>query len=194
MTKGLKIIAHVAYTGNIHSAMSGLTAEQQRRMEENRRKAMQKLAAKKRPAPPSTAASLSGAVMPPQPKRPAPSMSRDLMATPQCTINHSSRDQPFAQPPPKQFQSKFYTRGQSSQRQSIMTSTSSSSSSSSTSTFWRGSRGGGRGRGGSNYVPLKAKITATVTLASRRRFKVLVPYDSDLIQVFKEIPSRTYGK
>lgn len=44
------------------------------------------------------------------------------------------------------------------------------------------------------FAALQKKICANFTLVSRTQFKAIVPYDSSLIEVFKMIPSRSYGR
>lgn len=44
------------------------------------------------------------------------------------------------------------------------------------------------------YIPLKAKIKACFVLVSKEKFEVRVPYDTGVINVFKKINTRNYGK
>ena len=44
------------------------------------------------------------------------------------------------------------------------------------------------------FTELQHKIKANVTMVSKTRFKVMVGYDSTLIEIFKKMPTRSYGK
>ncbi len=45
-----------------------------------------------------------------------------------------------------------------------------------------------------NFAEIRRKIKANFTLISKSRFKVVVQYDTMLIEIFKKVPSRAYGK
>ena len=154
-----------------------MTAEQQRRIEENRKKALQKLAARKRAA---SGVSGSGELAP-QPKRPP-------LRPPQSALSHYTAPASSAGCGSHEPRLEHVKTASSS--------STSSRSSSSTCSSYRDGKGffKGKGRGNkSSYTSLKTVITVSVVLASRTRFKVVVPYNAELIQLFKTIPSRSYG-
>ena len=57
-----------------------------------------------------------------------------------------------------------------------------------------GSYSGTDGPSRPKFAALQKRICANLTLVSRTRFKAVVPYDSSLIEVFKKMPSRSYGR
>lgn len=57
-----------------------------------------------------------------------------------------------------------------------------------------GSCSGTDGPSWPKFSALQKKISANLTLVSRSRFKAVAPYDASLIEVFKKMPSRSYGR
>lgn len=47
--------------------------------------------------------------------------------------------------------------------------------------------------GQTSFVTQKKQVMAVLTLVSPARFKVSVPYDGKLIELFKQVPSKKYG-
>ena len=43
------------------------------------------------------------------------------------------------------------------------------------------------------YTEIQQKIKANFILVSRSRFKVLVPYNNNVIEIFKKMTSKSYG-
>ena len=44
------------------------------------------------------------------------------------------------------------------------------------------------------FTAIQQRIKANLVLVSRSRFKVLVPYNTCVIEIFKKMPSKCYGK
>ena len=44
------------------------------------------------------------------------------------------------------------------------------------------------------FTAIQQRIKASLILVSRSRFKVLVPYNTCVIEIFKKMPSKCYGK
>jgi hypothetical protein len=44
------------------------------------------------------------------------------------------------------------------------------------------------------FTAIQQRIKASLVLVSRSRFKVLVPYNACIIEIFKKMPSKCYGK
>ena len=44
------------------------------------------------------------------------------------------------------------------------------------------------------FTAIQQRIKASLVLVSRSRFKVLVPYNTCVIEIFKKMPSKCYGK
>ena len=47
--------------------------------------------------------------------------------------------------------------------------------------------------GQTSFLTHKKQVMAVLTLVSPARFKVSVPYDGKLIELFKQVPSKKYG-
>lgn len=44
------------------------------------------------------------------------------------------------------------------------------------------------------FTAIQQRIKANLVLVSRSRFKVLVPYNTCVIEIFKKMPSKCYGE
>ena len=188
-----------------------LSAEQLRRMEENRRKAREKLAAKRlQPSPSSSHSTYKrvsvpprGDLGPPPAKRPA------IMTNPQ----HSSAQHKHMLPTTGYHGNhlrQFPQTSRSSSHEMPITSNSHCPVSkprtfppavpSSATDFYTNPKSTVRTSTVSQktqvpkFAPLQAKIKANMVLISRARFKVVVPYDSTVIELFKKMPTKSYGK
>ena len=175
--------------------MGVLSAEQLCRMEENRRRAREKLAGKRSGLP------LAGVMSPPVSERLGPpAAKRPTLDTGKITgsssLTNSGTSAQAPNPNPRLFlDSKLnISRFQDT-------------ASGSTKKLMFGSSAGKYNRAHSasavstHSAPLQMKfnelqkaVKANCTLISRTRFKVLVPYDPNVIDIFKQVPSRSYGE
>ena len=171
--------------------MGVLSAEQLCRMEENRRRAREKLAGKRSGLPLAGVMSqpVSERLGPPAAKRPT------LDTTGSSSLTNSSAPNPN----PRPFLDSKLSRLNVSRFQNTAPG--------STKKLMFGSSVGKYNRAHSSSAvsthsaPLQMKfnelqkaVKANCTLVSRTRFKVLVPYDPNLIDIFKQVPSRSYGE
>lgn len=170
--------------------MGVLSAEQLCRMEENKRRAREKLAGKRSglPLTGKMSPSVSETLGPPAAKRPtlhAGKLTGSSYLTNSGTSAQAPNPRPF-------LDSKFRFQN---------------TAPGSTKKFMFGSSAGKYNKAHSlsavsaHSAPLQMKfnelqkaVKANLTLVSRTRFKILVPYDPNLIDIFKQVPSRSYGE
>ena len=174
---------------------TGLSAEQLHRMEENKRKAREKLAGKR--SGPSLHVISSETFGPPAAKRPTletgSMIGNPLLTgcgTHEVTNAHTS---PVLQAPNPHLFLNSSKPNTSSFRSTPSISTKNFASVSvkynkapSSSTHPSLSQ--------PRFSELQKVIKATFVLVSRARFKLLVPYDRMLIEIFKQVPTKSYGK
>ena len=178
--------------------MGVLSVEQLCRMEENRRRAREKLAGKRSGLP------LAGVMSPPASERLGPpAAKRPTLDTGKITgsssLTNSSTSAHEPNPNPRPFLDSKSSKLNISRFQNT--------ASGSTKKLMFGSSAGKYNRAHSlssvstpsaplqmKFNELQKAVKANCTLVSRTRFKVLVPYDPNLIDIFKQVPSRSYGE
>lgn len=154
------------------AGVSGLSAEQQRRIEENRSRAREKLAIRKQQDKTNSVKS---------------SQNQHLLPPPRLTATHS------AEPHVRDGSGKHFTgRSQPDCSLTFKPSTSSNSSLTTRNQLTLGAVAAGNSV---KYTELvRHTIKANLTLISRQRFEIIVPYDKLAIEVFKKTPSNMYSK
>ena len=177
------------------TSMGVLSAEQLCRMEENKRRAREKLAGKRSglPLTGKMSPSVSETLGPPAVKRPTLHAGK-LTGSSYLTNSGTSAQAPNPNPRPfldsklnvSRFQNtapgstKKFMFGSSARKYNKAHSLSAVSAHSAPLQM--------------KFNELQKAVKANLTLVSRTRFKVLVPYDPNLIDIFKQVPSRSYGE
>ena len=122
---------------------------------------------------PSTAVSFSTATVTAHCNNPSSLSSLNNKPTTSVTSHHGSHTQPFLSssktsgPSSTQLSSSLHPFGASNQPPSISKQL--------------------------KFVEMQKKIKANMMLISKTRFKVLVPYETNVIEIFKRMPTRSYG-
>ena len=190
---------------------NALTAEQLHRIEQNKKKAQERLQAKRSSEcnrPPQLMKETESAFHPPQPKHPSTQSNNVLQPAAIATriirnpssshhSGHPTFRPPISQsastirlPPHLPTISNLLPHASAHKPALSFTSTQSSSSASAAVP----SKSSAPGASATvQYVPLKEKIKADFVVTTRNNFKVTIPYDASVIEIFKKMKTRSYG-
>ena len=167
-------------------ATPGISAEQLKRMEDNKRKARERLAVKKQHPQPEASGT------PPRKRRAVEPPSHST-ATTSCSSSQSLyRAQPQAAASVRPASGSFQYTHQSVAKPYCAFQDSPKFYSK---TFGHTSSEGSTSKAApqTKFSALQKTIKANLTLVSKSRFRVTVPYDLSVLELFKKMPTKSYG-